>query len=46
MEKYCISIDWLQVYCLNNLQPVPDTLYAVGMEFCVKMMYNYLIFKP
>lgn len=36
MERYCISIDWLQVYCLNNLQPVPETLYAVGMEFSVK----------
>lgn len=24
MEKYCISVDWLQVYCLNNLSELPS----------------------
>lgn len=28
MEKYCISVDWLQVYCLNNLSDVPLTGYG------------------
>lgn len=28
MEKYCISVDWLQVYCLNNLSDVPQVGYG------------------
>lgn len=28
MEKYCISVDWLQVYCLNNLSDVPVSGYG------------------
>lgn len=33
MEKYCISVDWLQVYCLNNLSDVPQSGYADCREF-------------
>lgn len=33
MEKYCISVDWLQVYCTNNLSDVPLSGYADCKEF-------------
>lgn len=33
MEKYCISVDWLQVYCLNNLSDVPQVGYASCREY-------------
>lgn len=33
MEKYCISVDWLQVYCLNNLSEVPQSSYVDCREF-------------
>lgn len=33
MEKYCISVDWLQVYCLNNLSDVPQIGYAACKEY-------------
>lgn len=36
MEKYCISVDWLQVYCLNNLSDVPQVGYADLKEFATK----------
>ena len=36
MEKYCISVDWLQVYCLNNLSAVPEKGYADFKEFTTK----------
>lgn len=38
MEKYCISVDWLQVYCLNNLSDVPQSGYCAGRSFtCEKL---------
>lgn len=36
MEKYCISVDWLQVYCLNNLSAVPEKGYADLKNFTTK----------
>lgn len=36
MEKYCISVDWLQVYCKNNLSAVPEKGYADMREFTTK----------
>lgn len=36
MEKYCISVDWLQIYCLNNLSDVPLVGYAEFKEFSSK----------
>lgn len=33
MEKYCISVDWLQVYCLNNLSNVPQSGYGLCRFF-------------
>lgn len=33
MEKYCISVDWLQVYCTNNLSDVLKLGYADCKEF-------------
>lgn len=33
MEKYCISVDWLQVYCLNNLSDVPESGYGLCRAF-------------
>lgn len=33
MEKYCISVDWLQIYCLNNLSDVPLVGYAACKEY-------------
>lgn len=33
MEKYCISVDWLQVYCLNNLSDVPQSGYGLCRYF-------------
>lgn len=33
MEKYCISVDWLQVYCLNNLSDVPQSGYGLCRAF-------------
>lgn len=33
MEKYCISVDWLQVYCLNNLSDVPKSGYGLCRLF-------------
>ena len=38
MEKYCISVDWLQVYCLNNLSDVPQIGYADCKEFTSKKL--------
>lgn len=33
MEKYCISVDWLQVYCFNNLSDVPKSGYGLCRAF-------------
>ena len=37
MEKYCISIDWLQVYCLCNIsERLPEHIHLnCGIDCCV-----------
>ena len=38
MEKYCISVDWLQVYCLNNLSDVPSVGYGNCRKFTAEKL--------
>ena len=38
MEKYCISVDWLQVYCLNNLSEVPSMGYGNCRRFTAEKL--------
>lgn len=38
MENYCISVDWLQVYCLNNLSDVPQSGYGLCRAFTVEKL--------
>lgn len=38
MEKYCVSVDWLQVYCLNNLSDVPLSGYGLCRSFTAKKL--------
>ena len=38
MEKYCISVDWLQVYCLNNLSDVPQSGYGLCRYFTAEKL--------
>lgn len=38
MEKYCISVDWLQVYCLNNLSDVPQVGYGNCRAFSAEKL--------
>lgn len=38
MEKYCISVDWLQVYCLNNLSDVPQSGYGLCRLFTAEKL--------
>lgn len=38
MEKYCISVDWLQVYCLNNLSAVPQSGYGLCRLFTAEKL--------
>ena len=38
MEKYCISVDWLQVYCLNNLSDVPVSGYGLCRAFTAEKL--------
>lgn len=38
MEKYCISVDWLQIYCLNNLSDVPQSGYGLYRAFTAEKL--------
>lgn len=38
MEKYCISVDWLQVYCTNNLSDVPSVGYGNCRAFTAEKL--------
>lgn len=38
MEKYCISVDWLQIYCLNNLSDVPQFGYGNCRAFSTEKL--------
>lgn len=38
MEKYCISVDWLQVYCINNLSDVPQSGYGLCRSFTAEKL--------
>ena len=37
-QKYCISIDWLQVYCKCNLNEMPTNVNVLGMSCDVKLL--------
>lgn len=37
-QKYCISIDWLQVYCKCNLNEMPASVNVMGMSYEIKRL--------
>lgn len=37
-QKYCISVDWLQVYCKCDLDEIPASINVMGMSYSVERL--------
>lgn len=37
-QKYCISVDWLQVYCKCSLNEIPTSVNVMGMSYSIEQL--------